>query len=543
MAFIINAWDHIVSTIFGYVALLTISIVLILFALITLALCPFFELYHLVCRTPHSRSTSGQNMRDIETKALEEVAEMCDATYKVQRKLRPITFNSSSGKLSTISVYLHDVQFKSKEFTSIIENEDGKMLAADKSKIMKEVKGGDSITTPNLDSLKRGQPIVLMHGMMCGPTYFRPNIKALLVQGYDVHCICLPGFCTADANLKHDPQLIDLSKEDLLLFYMQFLVEYFSYIFPTDTTSKKPILFGHSFGGFLTSNMAIKHPELVAGVIISNVAGMFPFLCPRGIYWAWMFKTGLPNRYGRQFGYALNSLMYFLTRKADPKTKCVGLYDILQMTCAENFSDLLIAKYIDIHMFSSIWNLPFIADLIGVKIPLAQISSDDDDIIPLYQAQVLEELGRTYTFKEKSSNKVNDENFERNYRLYPVTGCWHHPIRAANFNEVLKECLENMLHFQIYGKKSDKNLANTNDNNSGKRSIVLIDQSNRNVIKDLLVKYGYGYFSKRQTTDQNRVALSNVFDALHLMKVDKIESSTDGKTTRGIDTKSFDLTK
>jgi pimeloyl-ACP methyl ester carboxylesterase len=534
-----DAWDFVSSTVCGYLLLSCIGLVLVLIALVVCALCPVFELYHLVNRTPYSRSTSAKNLIDVETKALDEIASKCNATYVVKRKLVPVTFGKN--KQTTISVYIHDVQFKSKTDCEPNTNMNGN--GNGESRIGKE-----SSDRASAKPKRHGQPIVLMHGMMCGPTYFRPNIRALLDQECEVHCISLPGFCTADANLKGEPKLVDLSKDDLLLFYMQFFVEYFTFIFPSPA-SKKPILFGHSFGGFLTCNLAVHHPELFAGVILGNVAGMFPFLSVRGIYWAWMFKWGFPNRFARQFGYALNSLLFFVARNCDPSAKFVGLYDILQMTCTENFSDLLIAKYIDLWFTESTWNHSLISDLITVKIPIAQISSDDDDIIPLYQARVLEEISRRYicidpdqpanaAMKSIPAEKASSNHSRLYMRLYPVSGCWHHPIRAIDFNSVLSTCLDDML---ANSAMSD-HIKGESKHDDG-RSVVIVNEANRKVLKGILRQYGDGYFSKLQTLEANRVALQHFFDALHMMASGHIVQTDDSGVFKGLNSRSFDLSK
>ncbi|WP_114571224.1 alpha/beta fold hydrolase [Exiguobacterium flavidum] len=88
--------------------------------------------------------------------------------------------------------------------------------------------------------------LTLIHGFCGGPGYF-DKVKGRLERSFDVTLLTLPGHDGADAG----PEMI----EEFAACVLESISE----------EDEKPVLIGHSFGGYITASIVASHPEKLSG--------------------------------------------------------------------------------------------------------------------------------------------------------------------------------------------------------------------------------------------------------------------------------------
>ncbi len=106
-----------------------------------------------------------------------------------------------------------------------------------------------------------GQPVILIPGLTCSAGVWHETLQEL-GAGYEYHVFTLPGF--AD-----NPPLANVEDG----FFKQTKQLLFDYI--DENNIEKPIIIGHSLGGFMALNMAIERPDLPSKLVIVDA---LPFL-------------------------------------------------------------------------------------------------------------------------------------------------------------------------------------------------------------------------------------------------------------------------
>jgi len=117
--------------------------------------------------------------------------------------------------------------------------------------------------TPGLDTriVGKGQPVLLIPGLTCPGEVWDETMEEM-GDGYEFHVVTLPGFAGNAPLASHDGKYLEKMK-DLLLNYVQ------------QHQLEKPIIMGHSLGGFLALNIAIDSPDLPSKLVIVD---SLPFL-------------------------------------------------------------------------------------------------------------------------------------------------------------------------------------------------------------------------------------------------------------------------
>lgn len=228
---------------------------------------------------------------------------------------------------------------------------------------------GFPLETPN-------NTILLVHGANSGPLFWTQIVPTLLHHGYGVHCVSLPGFGESTVSME---ALTTLSSEELLEFYVEFLRHYIQQYFP----HTKPVLVGHSFGGYLVSTFICKYGKLCTCAQLFNSAGLFPIFGSHTVFWGAMFWVGFPNRFVRKLGVLFNIVVAFTIYVLDYPDK-VGYWNMAQMSCRENQADRLISKFINFTGFTSHWKCTsFVGMITSDQLPpIHFIWGEDDTIIP-----------------------------------------------------------------------------------------------------------------------------------------------------------------
>lgn len=105
-----------------------------------------------------------------------------------------------------------------------------------------------------------GKPVVLVPGLACSAEVWDETVKHLNAEGYRTYALTLPGFGGQPA----------IKTDDYLATVQNDIVQYIH-----DQHIDKPVLIGHSLGGFLVLKIAAENPDLPSKVI--SVDGL-PFL-------------------------------------------------------------------------------------------------------------------------------------------------------------------------------------------------------------------------------------------------------------------------
>lgn len=395
-----NTIPHYFKTICVFVALFSLVLLISLFLVIVTMISPIVEvfshLFKLNVLFPDYDTTS-QNLHKIEYEAIELLCKG-KASFEVLR-----------GHISI------KVPVSCSESFSYFEEATGEMT--DIVETCYHV-----VCISPLSKSKSSKSILFVHGVNSGPLFFRFNILPFIEEGYNVFLLSLPGFGMADIPSK----VLSFTRSQLLYFYSEFLHQLLS----NKLGSHRPVVVGHSFGGFLFSHFSAKYSDDIESLVLVNTSGIFPGLDIDGRYWAVLFKLGFPNRFARQVGRCLN-VIFFHTVMSDSIVELKSLFwEFAQMSCSENFGDFICSKFISLDFFTAYWNRVVLHDLVTSQVKLAIIWGCDDNIIPAHAAKLLGDLAQVY-----GRDKVP---------IYYVKGGWHNPPRFSNglqFNKALRHFL------------------------------------------------------------------------------------------------------
>lgn len=107
----------------------------------------------------------------------------------------------------------------------------------------------------------KGQPVLMIPGLTCAGEVWDSTIDAM-GDGYEYHVVTLPGFAGRTPLADHEGKYLK-KMEGLLLDYIK------------KQKMEKPIIMGHSLGGFLALNIGISAPDLPSKLVIVD---SLPFL-------------------------------------------------------------------------------------------------------------------------------------------------------------------------------------------------------------------------------------------------------------------------
>lgn len=117
-----------------------------------------------------------------------------------------------------------------------------------------------------VEVIGKGRPVLMVPGLNSGADTWRDTCAALQADQVQCHLVQLPGFAgqPAAADVRHDAYLADM--RDRLLAYVD------------ARQLKEPIVIGHSLGGVLALQMAIKQPAAFDRLVIVDSLPFFPAL-------------------------------------------------------------------------------------------------------------------------------------------------------------------------------------------------------------------------------------------------------------------------
>ena len=183
-----------------------------------------------------------------------------------------------------------------------------------------DVKTGYGSTHINVSGPRDGHPLVLLHAASLSSTAWFANIAALSAN-YRVYMVDTIG----DAGKSVADRLLDQRTD-----YAQWLGEVFD-----DLNIDRAYLLGHSYGGWLTLNMALVHPDrLKALVLLAPAASIYPMSLITQLGLRIPFKMRPPARFvfkmiaskGTVFEEKFIYLMEMVTRHCVPALMFPAIY-------------------------------------------------------------------------------------------------------------------------------------------------------------------------------------------------------------------------
>jgi len=106
-----------------------------------------------------------------------------------------------------------------------------------------------------------GQPVIMIPGLTCDGSVWDSTVKSM-GEGYEFHIMTLPGFA-GNAPLEDVEAGFFTQVQQMVLDYIN------------KNKIEKPIIIGHSLGGFMALNIAIERPSLPSKLVIVD---SLPFL-------------------------------------------------------------------------------------------------------------------------------------------------------------------------------------------------------------------------------------------------------------------------
>lgn len=257
--------------------------------------------------------------------------------------------------------------------------------------------------------------IVLIHGCNSGPSTWFTTTPQLVSDGYEVHCIALPGF--GESSVSNDA--LHLTTKDTLELFVQYIRSYIQTNCPS-SDGPRARLIGHSFGAYLATVVSYRFPECCDALVLVNGPGIFPILGSNTIYWCVIFNMGFPNFYARQIGWYINAVVFSWLSLTNCEN--VHLYwSVAQMTCKNGIGESLTSKFVEFDGLRGRFNCTVLSDVLSsTTTPIAMIWGANDNITPLYLASV---------FSKFTSNRDH---------LLPVEtiNAWHSPMKEPEFANI-----------------------------------------------------------------------------------------------------------
>lgn len=239
--------------------------------------------------------------------------------------------------------------------------------------------------------------------------------------GFEVHCIAFPGFGESIPHLAR--QFLQLSSKQMLDYLLAFIATYIQ-----TNLSAKPILVGHSFGGYLVSAFACRYKVACESIIVSNCPGILPIFGNDTMYWAVLFKWGGPNSLFRKCSWLFRAAMHWYFSLSGPMNHLTW-WNVVQMSSKDNVGHRVIRKFVHINCSQCAWKHSVLHEMVrDCTTPVAMIWGTDDTIVPLRTTHLLSTMAEDGLA----------------VKMVGVDDCWHDPVRkngGVEFANAVVECL------------------------------------------------------------------------------------------------------
>lgn len=235
-----------------------------------------------------------------------------------------------------------------------------------------------SIVIQNID--QKRPTLLFIHGIGGSAMSFRRLYKYFTYQ-FNIVAVNLPGFGISE----YPPYLLNANTEEISDWYSDFMVEYLK-----EMKIVKPIVIGHSMGGFLSIKTAKKYPDLFNKLVLVASAGMFPSFGNMGGIWSLFFKFGLPTSLVKNIG-NLGTWVYTIwgiLLNFEPDY----YYYVQSFGSKLAINDYIVSKFIQIDYITGYWKNSSFTDLLQLKIPVSLIYGGRDTIVPTHQGIIIKRI-------------------------------------------------------------------------------------------------------------------------------------------------------
>jgi pimeloyl-ACP methyl ester carboxylesterase len=300
--------------------------------------------------------------------------------------------------------------------------------------------------------------ILCIHGANSGPSFWFEIAFKLAEKGYIVHCISLPAFGGSIVSQK----LLNLTPTEILIFYSNYIAEY---IINNIGKHNPPIIISHSLGSYIASFFASQYPKLCKSKIIIN-GSVFNIFGKNVYYWGLLFKYGFPNYYAKKIGYILNCLFftwyYFISGK-----NLLHYINVLEMTCRENFGELILSKLINLEKGKLKMHLSIFPYMISTNNfpPISIICGEKDPMLPMHCSEFLSKF------------------FIKNNEIIKITS-GHNPMPHPDFSTCLFYSIDNPCKLKYINKFNE--IKNITDGTYSTYSLEETEQQIQNTYQKLL---------------------------------------------------------
>jgi hypothetical protein len=259
--------------------------------------------------------------------------------------------------------------------------------------------------------------LLFIHGGNSGPSIWFENAVKLAKKGYIVHCISLPAFGGSTISNK----ILDFSHMEILIFYSNYIAEY---IIHNVGRNNPPQIITHSIGSYITCFFASRYPNLCRSITLVNGSALNVF-GENMFYWGLFFKLGFPNYYAKKIGNMINyiSFQYFHYKQ---ETNLLRYIQILEMTCRENFGELILSKLVSLEKGKLKMHISIFPHMISTnQYPLMSIICSEKDSMLSFHCSDF--LSKFYTEK---------------YDIIKINA-GHNPIHHPEFTDCIIRAINN----------------------------------------------------------------------------------------------------
>ena len=244
----------------------------------------------------------------------------------------------------------------------------------------------------------KSKTIVFVHGLFMNPTSWEPWITFFEAKGYQCFAPSFPFHSGKPSDLREkiDPALTKLTISDVVKMYVRFI----------EDLSEKPIVIGHSMGGFICQKL-IEFDKALAGICIDSAA-------PAGIntfkwsFWKANFPVINPLKGNSAF---VPSVEWFQYAFCNTMTREETMEEYQKFVVPEARS---IPRSIPTDPYGKI-------DLKKAHNPLLFIAGEKDNIIPA-------------ALNKKNFNAYKDQNSIKHFKEF--AGRSHYICGQKNWEEV-----------------------------------------------------------------------------------------------------------
>ena len=226
--------------------------------------------------------------------------------------------------------------------------------------------------------------LLLLHGTAASATSYTECFEALS-QDFHVLALDLPRFGRSTTEFDSTAKGRRALQETGTLFGVEFIQKFLE-----SQNINAVVLMGHSHGGFVSLHFASTKPHRISQLTLLDSAGIFPTLGKLGSYWAVAFKFSIPQllRHFLAPAGAWVTLAFFWKLGHDNESRY--WFGVTQHP--RGWGDRCIANDICLSWFGAYWEKPALPTLFNVKCPMLTIYGEEDDIMPIHQGRLLQEI-------------------------------------------------------------------------------------------------------------------------------------------------------